>query len=80
MAISRHEDNIAAQDYQFLSQGEGMNTAQEQRTRDYAVLVRLSFREQQALTRLMEREDLPGATVLRRLLMRECRRNERRDG
>jgi hypothetical protein len=42
--------------------------------REYAVLVRLSAHEHQALNDLMVREALPGATVLRRLLIQESRR------
>lgn len=48
-------------------------TKEKRVPREHAVLVRLSEREQHALGSLMEREALPGATVLRRLLMREER-------
>jgi hypothetical protein len=47
--------------------------------REHAVLVRLSAHEHQRLLELMAREALPGATVLRRLLMLESQRHERRD-
>jgi hypothetical protein len=57
-----------------------MKTATQNMCREYAVLVRLSATEQQALNRLMKREALPGATVLRRLLMLESERTDRGNG
>jgi hypothetical protein len=56
-----------------------MKTQTQTGGREHAVLVRLSTHEHEALNELMLREALPGATVLRRLLMRESRRHERRD-
>jgi hypothetical protein len=41
--------------------------------RRHAVLVRLSDKENNGLAFLRERESLPGAQVLRRLLIREVR-------
>jgi hypothetical protein len=45
--------------------------------RKHAVLVRLSDREQEGLDFLREREALPKAQILRRLLIREIRAGRR---
>jgi hypothetical protein len=45
--------------------------------RKHAVLVRLSDREQEGLDFLREREALPKAQILRRLLIREIRAGQR---
>jgi hypothetical protein len=69
-----HTDNRRVRDNQAdLEAGMISRTREKKAPREHAVLVRLSAREQHALVSLMEREALPGATVLRRLLMREER-------
>lgn len=74
-----HADNRRVRDNQAELEAVMISrTGGKKVPREHAILVRLSAREQHALVSLMEREALPGAMVLRRLLMRE-ERNGRQD-
>lgn len=65
---------IASNGYQ---RKEGNMVVAKPPARRHAVLVRLSESERNGLAYLRERESLPGAQVLRRLLIKEIRAGQR---